>query len=51
MVTKGELIEWLLTLRDEDCIGVDEEGLTLRVNAEDSEEYFEIGGIPPEGDE
>ena len=48
-MTVGEVREWLDTLSDDDEVGIDDGGLSLRVvGGEDF--YLEIGGLP-EGEE
>ena len=49
MVNKRELLNWLNTLDDSSCVGIDEGGLCLlEVLADDTlgEAYYDVGGIP-----
>ncbi len=46
MVSKKELQNWLETLPSDAMVGVDEGGLILEV--QDSEAYYEVGGMPEE---
>ena len=51
MTSTKDLIDWLKTLPKGSEVGIDEDGLTLRVvddNCVVSDAYFEIGGIPEE---
>jgi hypothetical protein len=41
-----ELKEWLIDVNDNDYIGIDEGGLTLKIFRKDA--YYEIGGLPEE---
>jgi hypothetical protein len=49
MIGKPELQAWLNTLDDDDCIGIDDGGLSLVVL--DSNAYYEIGGMPEKEEE
>ena len=49
-MTVQEIREWLDTLSDEDEVGVDDTGLTLRVVG-DLDSYCEVGGLPEEDKE
>jgi hypothetical protein len=50
MMGKEQIIDWLNTLPEEACVGVDDGGLCLRVDC-DPEAYLEIGGMPEEDEE
>jgi len=50
MMGKEQIIEWLNTLPEAACVGVDDGGLCLRTDA-DPEAYLEIGGMPAEDEE
>jgi len=47
MMGKEQIIDWLNTLPEEACVGVDDGGLCLRVDC-DPGAYLEIGGMPEE---
>ena len=49
-ITKAELMDWLATVKDDESIGIDDGGLTLRVVESQDTHWIEMGGIPEEPD-
>lgn len=53
MIPATEVMRWLNTLRDDSCVGIDEDGLCLREIREEDVQYacMSVGGIPEEIEE
>jgi hypothetical protein len=50
MIGKDELFDWLCSLPDDSCVGVDDGGLTLLCDL-DADAWYKIGGmLAPDGE-
>ena len=47
-IIKTELMDWLAIVKDDESIGIDDSGLTLRVVERQDSHWIEMGGIPEE---